>query len=373
MTGPSRSLPSFERTTERLAGPDLARTIAITEVILCHDGGMMTSWWHKSFPFHLSVLGFWGVMLFFVLSGFLIGTIMLDLLDRNAPALSWGLFLVRRWMRTLPAYYACFLLLVVPLAYFGPYGVPWDVARRVLFRYLSLTQNLWNGMVSNWYGQTWSLCVEEWFYLLFPLFLVAALFLCHGRRCHKDGIFLSVVGLFFIVPILWRLTLPYDVNWDEITSKIVFCRLDSIAWGIAGAWLYRRFSFYRNTIYGTLCAGIVILLPLWWGTNTRYTYFIHMGLFDLAGLGYALCIPAMMRLKTLPSPLNALVRTISTHSYGLYLIHLPLVLLAGDLHTRFGLPPLKAVAFTVATTILGSAFLWHCVERPFLTLRPRQR
>ena len=136
------SLPSFENLRARLAGPDVVRCIAILSVLICHEGTIMLSWWHRPLPVHLAYLGFYGVMLFFVLSGFLIGTIMIDLLDANASLRGWGVFLVRRWLRTLPAYYAWLLLVLVPLAYFGPYGVTWDEAKRVLPFYLSMTQNL---------------------------------------------------------------------------------------------------------------------------------------------------------------------------------------------------------------------------------------
>jgi len=74
----------------------------------------------------------YGVMLFFVLSGFLTGTIMLDLLERGASPKDWGIFPVRRWLRILPAYYFRLFALLIPLAYFGPYGVPWDEARHAL-------------------------------------------------------------------------------------------------------------------------------------------------------------------------------------------------------------------------------------------------
>ena len=167
------SLPSFENTRARLPGPDIVRCIAILAVLICHEGVIMLSWWHRSLPNHLAYLGFFGVMLFFVLSGFLIGIIMIDLLSANASLRSWGIFLIRRWLRTLPAYYAWLLLVLVPLAYFGACGVSWEEAKRVLPFYLSMTQNLMWRPVSTWFSVSWSLGVEEWFYICFPvLFLM---------------------------------------------------------------------------------------------------------------------------------------------------------------------------------------------------------
>ncbi|MFT8490858.1 MAG: acyltransferase [Gluconobacter oxydans] len=368
----SETLTSFENLKARIAGPDLVRTVAILDVLICHDGILFSSWWHHSLPFHLAVLGFYGVMLFFVLSGFLIGTIMLDLLERGTSLKGWGIFLIRRWLRTLPAYYFWLFALLIPLAYFGPYGVPWDEARHALPWFLTLTQNLGWPMVSNWYGVTWSLCVEEWFYIAFPALLLTLL----ACRIKPATAFGTTLAAFFIVPLCWRLSLPTAVNWDEVTSKIVPCRFDSIAWGIAAAWLYRcRPDLTR---YSTLlaAAGTAIVLTVWWrntGDGALWpARFGAMASFDVTGLGYALCMPAMMRLRTLPPQIGPAVRSISTHSYALYLCHLPLALAAGDLQARYGLGRRHALILTILTTIGGAILSWRLVERPCLKLRPRQ-
>ncbi len=366
------SLPSFEDSRARLAGPDLARCIAILSVLTCHDGMSVLSWWHRSLPAHLAYLGFYGVMLFFVLSGFLIGTIMVDLLEANASLRGWSIFLARRWLRTLPAYYAWLLLVLVPLAYLGPYGVTWEGAKRILPFYLSMTQNLMWGPVSNWYGVSWSLGVEEWFYLCFPALLLMLLAL--GLR--PVVAFRLVLSLLFLLPLTWRLCLPRSVNWDEITSKVVFCRLDSIAWGVAMAALYRRFEVFSRWSGSLLVVGLLLVVAVWWSDRLPIPFgsdfFRKMTIFDFSGFGFALCLPAMMQVVRLPSWLHAPVRTLSTHSYPLYLCHLPILLLAGDLQVRHGLGRGQAVLFTVLATVIGAGLSWRLIERPCLKLRPRQ-
>lgn len=368
----SDHLASFENTRERLAGPDLVRAIAITEVLICHDGGMISAWCHKTLPFHLAVLGFYGVMLFFVLSGFLIGTIILDLLDRKASPKDWSIFLVRRWLRTLPAYYVWLIVLLIPLAYFGPYGVTWDEGKRVLPYYFTLTQNLGWPMVSGWYGVTWSLCVEEWFYITFPALLLLLL-ACRVRSAVAFG---TILATFFIVPLWWRLSLPTNVDWNEVTSKIVPCRFDSIAWGILAAWLYRRFRIITTFHIPLAICGTFIVFIVWWSDKLPFPLwngrFQSMAIYDVVGLAYALCMPAMMRLSALPPLINQAVRSISTHSYALYLCHLPLVLVAGDLQVRYGIRIRYALLFTIVTTLGGAILSWRLIERPCLKLRVRQ-
>ncbi|MBS1027385.1 acyltransferase family protein [Gluconobacter albidus] len=368
----SERLTSFENLRERIAGPDLVRSVAILDVLICHDGSLFLDWWHRTLPFHLAVLGFYGVMLFFVLSGFLIGTIMLDLLERGTSLKGWGIFLIRRWMRTLPAYYVWLFFLLIPLAYFGPYGVVWDEARRVLPWFLTLTQNLGWPMVSNWYGVTWSLCVEEWFYITFPALLLTLL-ACRVKPALAFG---STLAAFFIVPLCWRLALPADVNWDEVTSKIVPCRFDSIAWGITAACLTRYAKTVSRLHIPLALIGTGIVLTTWLADLLPIPLWTHhfqtMAIFDVVGFGYALCMPAMMRLRTLPPLIGPAVRSLSTHSYGLYLCHLPLVMMAGDLQARYGLGRRHAVIFTLLTTIGGAIISWRFVERPCLKIRPVQ-
>ncbi|MCQ9155265.1 acyltransferase family protein [Acidomonas methanolica] len=370
------ALPSFEHTRARLAGPDLARALAIVFVLISHDGGIVCQWWGTVQPPGLAALGFWGVMLFFVLSGFLIGTLMLDLLrhdgaPRDWPPL-WGSFLLRRWLRTLPAYYVFFLLAAVPLELLGPFGVPRAEAARVWPYYATLTQNLFWPPVSGWFGVSWSLCIEEWFYLAFPLCLVLARLagLTRGRA------FALTLALFFVVPVLCRLSLPPDVNWDEATSKIVPCRLDSLAWGVAAAWLQRDSARFRHAWRPLLAVGLGILGITWAlgasGIALWSVRFQKMALFDVAGCGYALCVPAMMRLRRLPPLPGGIVRTLSTYSYGLYLSHLSIMLLAGDLHGRYGLGRPVTLAFAAAATIAWPVLSWLLVERPCLSARPPQ-
>ena len=140
----------------RSFGLDLARAMAISLVLFAH------------FVYKWTNVGFWGVELFFALSGFLIGQI----LWRNyAASERWNFeniknFWTRRWWRTLPNYYLFFLVMIAFHYSMGnQLPTPWGFAKVLVFSQDLVSSNY------KFFGVAWSLCIEEWFYLLFPLVL----------------------------------------------------------------------------------------------------------------------------------------------------------------------------------------------------------
>jgi peptidoglycan/LPS O-acetylase OafA/YrhL len=139
------------------------RACAIALVLMSHYNGFVAR--GSIFGF-IGEAGWAGVDLFFVLSGYLIGNQLLAPAARGEP-LSLKTFFARRLLRTLPNYYvvlAVYLLL--------PHSAIAGKSMAPVWRYLSFTQNF--GLH---YGETfthsWSLCIEEQFYLLLPLAVLA--------------------------------------------------------------------------------------------------------------------------------------------------------------------------------------------------------
>src|ERR1700730_12028781 len=118
-------------------------------------------------------LGWSGVDLFFVLSGFLIGGI---LLDARQSANYFRVFYTRRFFRIIPIYYV-FLLIVLGLSSLGTFGLTSDFSWMFVWRLPWLPQflflqNFWMALINNFgaqgLGVTWSLAVEEQFYVTIP-------------------------------------------------------------------------------------------------------------------------------------------------------------------------------------------------------------
>lgn len=135
----------------RLVGLDIVRGGAIMAVLFAHARYLVEA--PEEFLF-LTITGKFGVELFFVLSGFLIGAILIRACERELSARSLLRFWTRRWLRTLPAYFAVLLFV-------------WAVFGKVSPYYFFFLQDL---VLGSWsiLPISWTLVIEEWFYLLFP-------------------------------------------------------------------------------------------------------------------------------------------------------------------------------------------------------------
>jgi peptidoglycan/LPS O-acetylase OafA/YrhL len=135
-------------------GLDLARATAVLSVLFAH-GALLFA---EAFPaarYVLIVCGVLGVEIFFALSGFLVGRQLLLVAEGRAGA---GRFLARRWYRTLPNYYL-FLAVNAALA-------AWIVARTGLdASFLAFAQSFAAPARGDFFPESWSLAIEEWFYL----------------------------------------------------------------------------------------------------------------------------------------------------------------------------------------------------------------
>jgi peptidoglycan/LPS O-acetylase OafA/YrhL len=204
-------------------------------------------------PFRLT----WsGVDLFFVLSGFLIGGI---LLDARTSTNYFQIFYTRRFFRIVPIY-AAVLLLFPALAYIAHHAqhdglvverLPW-------YFYWTFTQNLWMARTASlgagMLAVTWSLAVEEQFYITLPLIVRFV----SGRRllaCVMAGI-----GLAPLTRIAIRLIWPHN---SYAAFVLMPCRADALLLGVLGAMLIRnnvwKARIQRNNLFFAISVPIFLL------------------------------------------------------------------------------------------------------------------
>ncbi|MEI7616870.1 MAG: acyltransferase [Actinomycetota bacterium] len=146
----------------RILGLDILRAVAILLVIYGHGALFVPQ---KFIPYYkLPFPAIDGVSIFFVLSGYLIGKILFKIIQNSELKPKDLLnFWIRRWFRTLPNYFLILgILLAIPLLKSG------IIAHDFNWKYLLFLQNF-SGPHPNFFPEAWSLCIEEWFYLLFPI------------------------------------------------------------------------------------------------------------------------------------------------------------------------------------------------------------
>jgi peptidoglycan/LPS O-acetylase OafA/YrhL len=367
------------REAGRVFGLDLLRAAAILMVIYAH--GFVVLYPH--FGDALAVLGhggFYGVELFFVLSGFLIGQILIRQGSDLGHAGNVAFFYVRRWFRTLPLF---FLFLIVNIAlerFFRAHPVGLSEALSHGFFVRNLT-----AFHMTFFPESWSLAIEEWFYLLFP----AALWLGLKLTKRFDAVFLAAAFSFLAFSTIARMVTASDpsATWSEGLRMVVIYRFDALMIGMIGAWLSIRYrERWRRSAFLCALGGIVLLVAmyatLWRIENGQLAfgddnYFARTFRFTVVSIGFALLLPWASEWKLVGENLgSAAVRKIALWSYGLYLVHLPVFLLV----TRAGFGAdspmslaraLISFALQIGGAILLGALLYRFFEAPCTRLRER--
>ena len=330
--------------------------------------------------FHLQLLpgGALGVDLFFVLSGFLITNLLVEEWLRRG-SISLKRFYLRRALRLLPAFIVLLLVFILHTLLISP---PETIAARwhelaVVACYVA-NWNQVHGATLTLLGHTWSLSVEEQFYLLWPALLCLLLYL----KMPRMHILILVIAA-ILASALLRLGLHHQHRFLG-TPRIPIIRLyagldtraDSLLAGcLAGLvaswnWLPTSRRFIARIKAATLFAVLVLAFCLFKRDLCSSQY--YDGLFTVVALMTALLI---IRLLVAPSRIGAAILEsaplvfVGRISYGLYLFHAPVIACFGEDSLGWGHLGTTALAFVLS---LAAALLsFYLVERPFLRLKDR--
>jgi peptidoglycan/LPS O-acetylase OafA/YrhL len=354
-------------TTSRHFGLDLIRALAIALVLVNHGAFFFSS----LYPVTFSFAGIVGVELFFILSGYLIGTILLRQ-HFASTGFAWRhlpMFWKRRWFRTLPAYFI--ILSICVLVY---HDTLWS-EHIDIFPYFLFLQN-WNGAISPFFMESWSLSVEEWFYIGLPLGLLLLSFL--SKKWSAKGIS-AVLFLFILIATFyrWWFASHYHIpDWNLHIRQVVVVRLDATAYGVLLAAVHRgwvvRLKKQKGKLFSLGAVGVVL-------STTLYAFAPHTTLFHaffptLLSASLLLLFPLVLFWQTSS---NGWVKKGITHlsqvSYSIYLINYSLVLLP---MSTFFLPAnlLWALVLTVVfwtISLIFASLFYAYVEKPITDLRDK--
>ena len=293
-----------------------------------------------------------GVDLFMLISGWLLGGQLIR--ECRSGQLSAGRFYLKRWLRTLPPFYAVLLVLCLTgeLSSAGDA----DIASHFLFlqEYMEVQQ----------YGVSWSLCVEEHFYLLLPL--LVPFMLRHGSA---RRLLLAAVGVSVLELCLRTLVYEPGLNLPYLThlrseglflglalAYVAECR--PLAWAWLGRWCHALF------LVGVPATALAMMLSLTAPSLLFFTWLPTLGTWALA-LAFVASVHERSRLSRLSLPG---ARYLGELTYSIYLVHtLVPPLLRHDALSLLGGSNAMALGVTLALSVL----LHHGVERPFLRLRAR--
>ena len=359
---------------KRNFGFDVVRATAITFVIICH----YTMFYAWSFNFKASyavtTVGFVGVGLFFPLSGYLLGRIIFNIFENNPGLADIGRFYVRRWMRTVPCY-----LIVLIASYKAAHYLGYNKVH--LLEYMFFLQSFFKPYEGIFFGVSWSLAVEEWYYVLFP----AVLFILYLMKIKNATLY--AILLFLIAPAVARYVAldhatmkglasgGYDPFWDSAIRKQVPFQLDSIVYGVLAAYLTRNRRIGRSATIAIGCCGVALLVTSWYGVVhdmlASSRLWVSNGPFLTCSIGAALVVVAFSRLESASGLLASSVQTVSRHSYTLYLVHCQCFDVVRAVTIHNDLPP-YATLLAVPFTALCSYALTRFVEQPIMRVRPAQ-
>jgi peptidoglycan/LPS O-acetylase OafA/YrhL len=304
----------------------------------------------------LTAYGWMGVDLFFVLSGFLITGILLDSKHSNGYFRN---FYARRCLRIWPLYYSLLILMFLIIPIVKPEfsteifrrAHPWWSYPFFLQNFLVADPSMGVGPL----GVTWSLAVEELFYLFWPLF-VRFLPLRRLEFCSWTVILFS--------PLL-RL---YFVSHSWLIYSNPFCRLDGLMAGGLLAILIRKQDFVPGRYVIPAWIATMLALPLAITSELFNARWLTFSLAAVAstGLVYVAQFSTKKWLKTILT--NRSLMFSGTISYGLYLLHK----LPEDVLKSFHLQSIHPMATFWASLLAAYALAiasWYLLEKPILGLK----
>jgi len=341
-------------------GLDGLRGLAILMVLLSHMPNLALNG------------GFYGVDLFFVLSGFLITSLLLEEW-RATGAISLKAFYVRRALRLLPALVVVLVAIVCLSAWKDPAAQAAAVRKSALITLLYSVNwfKAYDALPSETLSAAWSLSIEEQFYLIWPVLLVVLLRLGTSRRVTASVVIALLIASAGARAALWspsnagthRVFFGTDTHADGLLCGVLAALLLGWGGGPSSAGMARAFNWAAHLFV----AFLAVFLVLGWPFDPWLLQWGYLPL-NLAAAALVVCLvsspwPALRFLFEC-APMAWIGRV----SYGVYLWHIVVFSMLGKV---VRLPGEWFWAAAVGLTLALSALSFYGLERPALRLKRR--
>jgi peptidoglycan/LPS O-acetylase OafA/YrhL len=339
-------LPSYIPELQGLRG------LAVLAVVFYHCHPRLEGTWIH----YASLWGWAGVNLFFVLSGFLITSILLE--SRNKDKYFRN-FYGRRALRIWPVYVLVLVVVYLNAPWFIGPTITQAIKTAPWLAYIFFVQNLFHLGLPPAIGPTWSLAIEEQYYFLWAPIV---------RFFHRPWMLASVLAAALIASPIFRLA---NLHWMTLTHTLI--HLDGIALGsLLALGLFTLPMSRRNWLW----IGIAAMLLGFTCTATIAggTAFLDSAL----AVAFAGAVLAAIASTGVRNPLNAVLSRgplafYGRISYGLYMTHIMVFIYFGWFDERmdgYGIPGnLAIVGFRLATSTAAATLLWYAFESQILKLK----
>jgi peptidoglycan/LPS O-acetylase OafA/YrhL len=304
---------------------------------------------------HIFLGGRFGVDIFFVLSGYLITEVLYD--SRYSKSFLW-VFYFRRFLRLFPALaFLCAVVIAVCAVTDGDVSIYKDVLSSILYSQ-SWTSGFRDGF-SLYLGHTWSLSVEEQFYILWP-FVWVIFNRSDVKAAFVQAIILLCVSLMYQ---FYMSTLP--VHYDRLYFS-ADTRFQAILIGAVGS-IATRVKGVKEFLYSYV-ASVPVALMLVVGAAAVLYRWDAFSSFLISVLSLILIFRLTMKVGTVDAKILSVAPLVSLGkiSYGFYLWHVPILVL---LRNYYKFDTLYVFLIGLPASILASALSYRLIEQPALKLR----
>ena len=339
----------------RLQALDGLRAVSILLVLVSH------AWLGHIVP------GGLGVTVFFFISGFIITRLMINEWDKTGD-MSVKKFYLRRFFRLIPTLIV-FVLISLVVMHFAHVQWQWVELASVFFyfaNYFGIFIGFTGDPLPPPFSITWSLAVEEHFYLVFPFVFVSLI------RFPQQ--FLKIITAFIVLILAWRIYLVYGIGLENLLHYRIYkatdTRADSIMYGTVFSLLLARYPLSKKILDSkwVALAGLFLLLLslVWRDENFRESFrYSVQGIALLMMFSYLVFQPNLANRILSSAPMQYVGKI----SYSLYLYHwlvfAVITMWLPDLPLVF-----RIVLMTVASFILADLSC-RLVEQPSLRLGRR--
>ena len=288
------------------------------------------------------------VEFFFVLSGFVLYPQLIKTINKKKNLF---LFFQRRWMRTLPLFFIVIVLTSILTNNLFSYD---------FLKYLSFTQKIHPTFLENdYYPVAWSLSIEEYFYILFPLILINL----------KLNNFIKYTLIIFLSLILLKFFLASYVNSNFYRTG-TFLRLDAILLGFLIRYFLDRITKFKKTVNFSFILFFIfyVLMSDFFISNSelqvsKYLFVLILQLLS----GLTLIIFVNYNKFFCGKKIKNISIIVSKQTYSIYLFHIILIYILKYYNLHFALTNL----IYIFSLIIISNLVFNYIEKPILKLRPK--